>query len=86
MATETEVGVVTHFFGHISVAGIQITQGPVKVGDKLHFKGHTSDFEQTIDSIQVEHKTVEEAQTGESIGIKTDQKVREHDKVFKVTD
>ena len=84
MSSEIEVGIVTHFFAHINVAGIEIKKGPIKVGDTLHFKGHTTDFEDKVASIQIEHDTVEEAKTGQSIGIKVSQKAREHDKVFKV--
>lgn len=81
---EEEVGFVEHWFGHASVAGIKITSGSVRVGDTLHFKGHTSDFQEKVGSIQIEHKIVPEAKKGEDIGIKVSQKVREHDKVYKV--
>lgn len=81
---EQEVGIVEHWFGHIDVAGIKITKGPVKVGDKLHFKGHTTDFTDTIQAIQIEHNSVPEAKTGDDVGIRVSQRVREHDKVFKV--
>ena len=82
---EEEVGIVEHWFGNASVAGIKVTKGSIKVGDTLHYKGHTSDFQDTVMSIQVEHKTVPEAKKGAEIGIKVSQKAREHDKVFKVT-
>jgi putative protease len=82
---EEEVGFVEHYFGHINVAGIKVTKGSIKVGDLLHFKGHTSDFQETVGAIQVEHKSLSEAKNGDAIGIKVSQRVREHDKVFKVT-
>lgn len=82
---EEEIGFVEHWFGHINVAGIKITNGSLKVGDKVHIKGHTTDFEEMVPSIQVDHKDVPEAKKGAEIGIKVAQKVREHDKVFKVT-
>ncbi len=82
--TEEEIGFVEHWFGHINVAGVKVTKGSIKVGDTLHFKGHTSDFEEKVSAIQIEHKTVPEAKKGDDIGIKVSQKVREHDKVFKV--
>ena len=82
---EEEVGIITHYFGHLSVAAIKITKKELKVGDKIHFKGHTTDFEQVLDSIQIEHETVEKAVAGQTIGLKTKDRVREHDLVFKVS-
>lgn len=82
---EEEVGFVEHYFGHANVAGIKVTQGSVKVGDTLHYKGHTTDFQEAVASIQIEHKIVPEAKKGDDIGIKVSQRVREHDKVFKVS-
>ncbi|OGQ04569.1 MAG: translation elongation factor-like protein [Deltaproteobacteria bacterium RIFCSPLOWO2_01_44_7] len=81
---EEEVGFVTHYFGHIPAAAIKLSK-PVKSGDKIHIKGHTTDFEWTITQMQVDHKDVTEAKKGASIGIKVAEKCREHDKVFKVT-
>lgn len=83
---EIEIGTVTHFFSRISVAGIQITQGSLRVGDTVRIKGHTSDFTQKIDSMQVDNKSVEEATVGQSVGFKVVQHAREHDKVFKLVD
>lgn len=82
---EQEVGFVEHWFGHLMVAGIKITKGPLKVGDTIHIKGHTSDFTCTVQSIQVEHKKLDVANTGDAIGIKIPEHAREHDKVYKVT-
>lgn len=81
---EQEIGIITHFFDHLSVAVIKIVQGAVKEGDTIHIKGHLTDFEQEIESMQIEHKPVKEAKAGQEIGIKVADKVREHDKVFKV--
>lgn len=81
---EEEVGAVTHYFSHIPAAAITLSKS-LKVGDKIHIKGHTTDFELVITSMQVEHKDVTEAKPGESIGIKVSEKCREHDKVYKVT-
>ena len=83
---EEKIGIVEHYFDKISVAAIRITEGNLKVGDKIHIKGHTSDFEQTVDSIQIEHERVEEAKPGDSIGIKITDRVREHDEVFKIVE
>jgi translation elongation factor EF-1alpha len=82
---EQEIGVVSHYFGKIGVAAIDITGGELRVGDTIHIKGHTSDFTQEVGSMQIEHASVEVARAGESIGIKVVDHAREHDKVFKVT-
>ena len=82
---EEEVGIVDHWFGHLNVAGVRITNGSIKPGDTLHFKGHTTDFQETIGSVQLEHEDVPEGKAGDDVGIKISQKVRPHDKVFKVT-
>lgn len=76
-----EVGVVKGYLPNISVAIIELT-GTLKQGQKIRIKGETTDFEQTADSMQVEHKTVKEAKKGESIGLKVADRCREHDKVY----
>ncbi len=81
---ETPVGRITHYFGHIQVAAIDLTES-LHVGDKVHIKGHSTDFVQTIDSMQVEHKDVAEAGPGASVGVKVPQKVHEGDEVFIVS-
>ncbi len=83
---EQEIGVVTHYFGHIEVAGIRMTDGTLRSGDRIHVVGHTSDFEQEVGSMQLEHSTIEEATPGMEIGLKVIEHVREHDKVYKVVD
>jgi putative protease len=83
---EEKVGVVTHFFGKISVAAVEITDGELKVGDRIHIKGHTSDFEQAVDSIQIEQNPVEKATPGDEVGIKVKEHVREHDIVYRIVD
>ena len=82
---EQEIGFVTHYFGKVGVAAIEITAGELKVGDTIHIKGHTSDFKEHVDSMQVDHESVEVARVGDSVGIKVSEHAREHDKVFKVT-
>lgn len=82
--TEKEIGKITHYYGHLDVGIIELTD-TLKVGDSIHIKGHSEDFTQTVDSIQVEHASVVEAKAGESIGIKVANKVHPHDKVYKVT-
>lgn len=81
---EKKIGVVTHYYTHLGVGIIKIEEEDLKLGDTLHFKGHTTDFQQTIDSIQVEHKDVQEGKVGDQVGIKLNEHVREHDEVFKV--
>ena len=83
---EEQVGVVTHFFGKIGVAAVRVTDGEIKVGDTIHIKGHTTDVTQIIDSIQMEHGSVTSARTGDEVGIKVAEIVREHDAVYKVID
>ncbi len=80
---EIEVGKVTHYFGHLAVAAIDVT-GEIKVGDTIHIKGHTSDFTEKVDSIQVEHASVTIAKAGDKIGLKVKEHAREHDVVYKI--
>ncbi len=78
------VGTVSHYYGKLGVAGIELT-GELKVGDAIHILGHTSDFNQTVDSIQIEHEAVESAKAGESVGVKVKERPRVHDQVLVVT-
>ncbi|MCD6403715.1 MAG: translation elongation factor-like protein [Nanoarchaeota archaeon] len=78
-----EVGRVTHFFNKISVAVVELN-GTLKVGDNIRIKGKNTDFEQTVESMQIEHKPVEEAGPGDSIGLKVKERVREGDIVYKL--
>jgi len=81
---EKEIGVVTHYFTHIGVATLKITSDSLNVGDMIHIKGHTSDFQQKIESMQVEHQQVQTAKVGDVIGLKVIEHAREDDKVYKV--
>ena len=81
---EVEIGKVTHYFSKAGVVAIQITQDVLRVGDEIHFKGHTSDFIQKIDSMQIDNKPVVEAVMGQSVGMRVKDHAREHDQVFKV--
>lgn len=83
---EKKVGQVIKFFGKISVAAIRLTEGSLKVGDKIHIVGHTTDLTQTIESMQIENKNVQEAGPGADIGVKVGGKVRENDVVYKVVE
>lgn len=80
---EKEIGTVTHYFGHINVIIIQL-QDTLKIGDTIRVKGHTSDFTQKVDSMQIEHVSVTEAKAADAVGIKIEQKSHPKDKVFKI--
>jgi len=77
-----EVGHVTHFFSKISVAVIEL-KASLAVGNTILIKGPTTDFEQVVESMQIEHKNVQSAEAGQSIGLKVAQRVRERDAVYK---
>jgi putative protease len=83
MTEEVEIGQVNDYFTHISVAGIDLT-GPLKVGDRIRIKGHTTDMELVVESLQIEHESVEEAKAGDKIGVKVGDRVRGGDHVFRV--
>lgn len=83
--SEKKIGVISHYFGKISVAGIEIEKGKLEAGDTIRIKGHTTDFTQVIKSMQIDLQTVEVAKKGDSIGIKVSERVREHDEVYKVS-
>jgi putative protease len=82
---EERVGVVTHYFNHLSVAIVKMEAGMLREGDTIHIKGHTSDFRQRVQSMEVEHVHVPEAWPGQSFGLKVIEHAREHDVVYKVT-
>jgi len=82
---EEEIGKVSDFFAHPVVAGIELT-GTLKVGDQIHIKGHTTDLELTVNSMQINNVNVTEAKAGDSVGVKVTERVRSGDQVYKVTD
>jgi translation elongation factor EF-1alpha len=79
---EKEIGEVFSYYSKIGVAAIKIN-GSLKKGDKIHIKGSTTDFEQTLDSMQIEHKSVDKAKKGDDLGIKVIDRVRPGDKIYK---
>ena len=81
---EEKIGVVIHYWSKIGVAGLKITDGELNVGDTIHIKGHTSEFTQRVDSMQIENQKVEVARAGDEIGLEVADHAREHDEVFKV--
>ena len=82
---EVEIGKVSDFFARPVVAGIELT-APLKVGDKIHILGHTTDLEMVVDSMQINNVNVTEANPGDAVGIKISDRARRGDKVYKVTD
>lgn len=80
---EKEIGKITHFFGHLSVGIIELSD-TLTTGETIHIKGHSTDLTQPVDSIQIEHASVPEAKAGDAVGIKVNGKVHPNDKVFKV--
>jgi len=83
---EVQIGFIEHYFDKVNVGAFTIQNGELSKGDTIHIKGHTTDLVTTIDSMQIEHDIVEKAKKGDAIGIRVTEKVREHDKVFKVTE
>ena len=86
MSKETEgelIGKITHYFGNIGVAVIELS-GALKVGDTIRMVGGEADFNQQVESMEYEHQKVESAKRGESVGLKVNEKVHEGYKVFKV--
>lgn len=84
MADEIEIGKVIEFFAKPSVAAIVMTAGSLSIGDTIKFKGATTDFEQRIESMEIDRTPVPTVSVGQSVGIKVKERVRLHDKVFKL--
>lgn len=78
-----KVGSVTHYYGRIGVAVVELT-APLRVGDRIAIRGMTTNFEQVVESMEIEHKPVKEAGPGASIGLKVSERVREGDIVYRV--
>jgi translation elongation factor EF-1alpha len=83
---EEQVGVVIKFFAKPSVAAIEVTGGAIRKGDRLAFRGHSTDFNEEVKSMEIDNKAVEEAKPGDMVGLKVSQRVRENDKVYKVVE
>jgi hypothetical protein len=81
-AEVVQIGHITHFFSKINVAIVELT-APLSVGESILIKGPTTDFEQVVDSMQIEHQNIQTAEAGQSIGLKTAQLVKEKDMVYK---
>ena len=79
-----KIGTVTHYFPKPKVAVVKIEKGKLSVGDTVNFRGHTTNFKQRVDSIQVDHKPIQEAGRGREIGLQVKARVRPHDSVYKL--
>ena len=83
---EQKIGVVEHFFTHVSVAAIRITDGELKIGDTIHIVGAHTDFKQKVNSMEINRNPIERVTIGDEVGIKTNERVREKDIVYKLTE
>jgi putative protease len=82
---EQRIGVVTHYYSHLSVATLRLEPGAtLRVGDVIHILGHTTDFSQRVESLEVDRKSVLEVGSNDDFGLKVNDHAREHDVVFKV--
>jgi putative protease len=83
---EEQVAVIVKFFAKPSVAALEITNGSIKTGDVLRYKGHTTDFTEEVTSMEIDNHSMDEAKVGDLVGIKVKERVRENDKVYKVVE
>jgi putative protease len=83
---EEEIGEVTHYFTKIGVAVVRIKSGELRKGDRIAIRGKTTNFQQVVNSMQIHNKDVEVARAGDEIGLKVDERVREKDIVYKITE
>ena len=83
--SEVEIGTISDFFARPIVAAIELT-GDLKAGDKIHIKGHTTDLEMLVTSMQINNRSVDSAKAGDAVGIKVADKVRHGDRVYKIID
>ena len=79
---EKALGIVTHYFAKVKAAVIKL-KAPMAVGDTIKIKGHTTDFTETVTSLQIDRVPVESAKKGEEIGLQVNSRVRQHDVVYK---
>lgn len=81
--SEEMIGEVSDFFARPSVAAIELTAS-LKLGDRVHIKGHSTDFECTVESMQIRNAPVQEAKAGDPVGVKVSERTRRGDKVYKI--
>ena len=78
-----EIGRISAFFAHPSAAIIELT-APLRVGETIYVKGHTTDFQQAVDSMQLDHQPIQEASAGQTVAIKVNERCRKHDAIYKL--
>ena len=83
---EEQVAVIVKFFAKPSVAALEVTNGTITKGDLLKYKGHTTDFTEEISSMEIDNESVDEVKAGDLVGVKVKERVREGDKVYKVSE
>lgn len=83
-SNEEAIGTITHYYSHLGVAVIQINKGTLRTGNTIHVKGHTTDFTETVESMEFEHQHIDQASAGQSVGLKVRDHAREHDIVYLV--
>ncbi|HDM08504.1 MAG: hypothetical protein B6D53_00755 [Candidatus Omnitrophica bacterium 4484_49] len=81
-----EVGIITNYYAKPMAAVVEITAQGIKVGEKIKIKGHTTDFEMVVESMQIEHQSIQEALPGQIVGLKVKERVRPHDRVYKLVE
>ncbi len=81
---EAPIGTVTHYYGKIGVAVVKLNKGSLSVGDEIRIAGRSTDFNQKIGSMQIEHEDIQAAKAGQEFGLKADQEVKEGDSIYKV--
>jgi putative protease len=86
MGEKERVGSVFTYFSKIGVAGVKVDRGELKIGDTISVEGHTTNFTQKVDSLQMDHGPVQRAKEGDEVGIRVKDKVRNHDVVYKITE
>ncbi|MFC1621142.1 hypothetical protein ACFL2G_02445 [Candidatus Omnitrophota bacterium] len=79
-----EIGIVTHYFGHVEAAVIKLTKGSLSLGDTIVIKGHTTEFKEKIDSMQLDRAPITSASIGQEVGLRVKARTREHDAVYKL--
>ncbi len=78
------IGTVTHYFPHVNAAVVKVEAGELKLGDSLYFKGHTTDFKQSLTSLQIDRRPIEVAHQGDEVGVEVKDRVRQGDDVYRL--
>ena len=79
-----KIGKVTHYFPHVKAAAVMILKDGLRVGDQIYIKGHTTDFKEKVNSVQLDHVSIQEGKKGQEIGLLVKSRVRIGDSVYKV--